>query len=53
MAKPTNITDPFVQTALVEAEQALDAGDYLDCPQVRRGLQSYRSAATRDGPEAA
>jgi len=29
MARLTDLTDPFVQTALVEAEQALDAGDYL------------------------
>ena len=26
MARPTDLTDPFVQTALVEAEQALDTG---------------------------
>ena len=29
IAKPTDITDPFVQTALVMAEQAFDAGDCL------------------------
>jgi hypothetical protein len=39
MARPTDITDPFVQTALVEAEQALDAGDYLQT--VRKCVEIY------------
>ena len=43
MAKPTDITDPFVQTALVEAEQALDAGDYLQT--VRRCVEVYSRIA--------
>jgi hypothetical protein len=29
MAKPTDLIDPFFQTTLFEAEQALDNGDYL------------------------
>lgn len=46
MAKPTDLTDPFVQTALVEAEQALDAGDYLQT--VRKCVEVYsRIAAQR------
>jgi hypothetical protein len=43
MAKPTDITDPFVQTALVEAEQALDAGDYLQT--VRKCVEVYSRIA--------
>jgi hypothetical protein len=43
MAKPTDITDPFVQTALVEAEQALDAGDYLRT--VRKCVEVYNRIA--------
>ena len=39
MAKPIDLTDSFVQTALVEAEQALDAGDYLRT--VRRCVEVY------------
>jgi len=39
MAKPTDLTDSFVQTALVEAEQALDAGDYLRT--VRKCVEVY------------
>ena len=46
MAKPTDLTDPFFQTALVEAEQALDAGDYLRT--VRKCVEVYsRIAAQR------
>jgi hypothetical protein len=43
MARPTDITDPFVQTALVEAEQALDAGDYLQT--VRKCVEIYSRIA--------
>ena len=43
MARPTDITDPFVQTALVEAEQALDAGDYLQT--VRKCVAVYSHIA--------
>ena len=39
MANPTDLTDSFVQTALVEAEQALDAGDYLRT--VRKCVEVY------------
>ena len=39
MAKPTDLTDTFVQTALVEAEQALDTGDYLRT--VRKCVEVY------------
>ncbi len=39
MTKPTDLTDSFVQTALVEAEQALDAGDYLRT--VRKCVEVY------------
>ena len=46
MAKPTDLIDPFFQTALVEAEQALDAGDYLET--VRKCVEVYsRIAAQR------
>jgi hypothetical protein len=46
MARPTDLTDPFFQTALVEAEQALDAGDYLQT--VRKCVEVYsRIAAQR------
>ena len=53
MARPTDLTDPFVQTALVEAEQALDTGDYLRT--VRKCVEVYSriAAAARDDPEAA
>jgi len=30
MANPTELNDPFVKTSLLEAEEALDAGDYLE-----------------------
>ncbi len=43
MAKPTDLTDPFFQTALVEAEQALDAGDYLRT--VRKCVEVYSRIA--------
>ena len=43
MAKPTDRTDPFVQTALLEAEQALDAGDYLQT--VRKCVEVYSRIA--------
>jgi hypothetical protein len=45
MAKPTDITDPFVQTTLVEAEQALDAGDYLRT--VRKCVEIYTHIAAQ------
>ena len=46
MAKPTDLIDPFFRTALVEAEQALDAGDYLGT--VRKCVEVYsRIAAQR------
>jgi hypothetical protein len=43
MAKPTDLTDPFFRTALVEAEQALDEGDYLKT--VRKCVEVYRRLA--------
>src|SRR5436853_3776594 len=43
MAKPTDLTDSFVQTALVEAEQALDTGDYLRT--VRKCVEVYSHIA--------
>jgi hypothetical protein len=43
MAKPTDLTDPFFQTTLIEAEQALDQGDYLGT--VRRCVEVYRRIA--------
>ena len=43
MAKPTDLIDPFLQTMLVEAEQALDKGDYLGT--VRRCVEVYRCIA--------
>ena len=43
MAKPTDLIDPFFQTALLEAEQALDAGDYLQT--VRKCVEVYRRIA--------
>ena len=43
MAKPTDLTDPFVQAALVEAEQALDTGDYLRT--VRKCVEVYSHIA--------
>src|SRR5215470_19370088 len=41
--KPTDLTDPFSQTAMVEAEQALDAGDYLGT--VRKCVEVYSHIA--------
>ena len=43
MAKPTDLIDLFFQTALVEAEQALDEGDYLQT--VRKCVEVYRRIA--------
>jgi hypothetical protein len=43
MPKPTDLTDPFFQTTLVEAEQALDKGDYLGA--VRRCVEAYSRIA--------
>ena len=43
MAKPTDLIDPFFQTTLVEAEQALDKGDYLGT--VRRCVEVYSRLA--------
>jgi hypothetical protein len=46
MAKPTDLMDPFFRTTLVEAEQALDDGDYLrtvhKCVEVYRRLAEQR-----------
>jgi hypothetical protein len=43
MARPTDLIDPFFQSALCEAEQALDAGDYLHT--VRQCVEVYRRIA--------
>jgi hypothetical protein len=43
MAKPTDLIDPFFQTTLLEAEQALDAGDYLQT--VRKCVEVYSRIA--------
>ena len=48
MAKPTDLTDAFVQTALLEAEQALDTGDYLRT--VRKCAEVY-SRIVEERPE--
>ena len=48
MAKPTDLTDAFVQTALLEAEQALDTGDYLRT--VRKCVEVY-SRIVEERPE--
>ena len=46
MAKPTDLIDPFFRTTLLEAEQALDAGNYLET--VRKCVAVYsRIAAQR------
>ena len=45
MAKPTDLIDPFFRTALVEAEQALDAGDYLGT--VRKCVEVYSRIAAQ------
>jgi hypothetical protein len=46
MAKPTDLMDPFFRTTLVEAEQALDDGDYRrtvhKCVEVYRRLAELR-----------
>jgi len=39
MARPTDLTDPFFRTTLIAAEQALDAGDYLQT--VRKCVEVY------------
>jgi hypothetical protein len=43
MPKPTALIDPYFQTMLVEAEQALDKGDYLGT--VRRCVEVYSRIA--------
>jgi hypothetical protein len=43
MAKPTDLIDPFFRTTLIEAEQALDQGNYLGT--VRRCVEVYRRIA--------
>ena len=43
MAKPTDLIDPFFRTTLVEAEQALDTGDYLGT--VRKCVEVYSRIA--------
>jgi hypothetical protein len=45
MARPTDLIDPFFRTTLVEAEQALDAGDYLET--VRKCVEVYRRIAAQ------
>jgi hypothetical protein len=45
MARPTDLIDPFLRTALLEAEQALDAGDYLHT--VRKCVEVYRRIAAQ------
>ena len=43
MARPTDLLDPCLQTALLEAEQALDVGDYLQT--VRKCVEVYSRIA--------
>ena len=43
MAKPMDLTDPFFRATLIEAEQALDAGDYLGT--VRKCVEVYSRVA--------
>jgi hypothetical protein len=43
MARPTDLIDPFFQNMLIEAEQALDKGDYLGT--VRRCVEVYSRLA--------
>ncbi len=43
MAKAIDLIDPFFQTMLVEAEEALDKGDYLGT--VRRCVEVYSCIA--------
>jgi hypothetical protein len=43
MAKPSDLIDPFFQNMLIEAEQALDKGDYLGT--VRRCVEVYSRIA--------
>jgi hypothetical protein len=43
MAKPTDLIDPFFRTTLLEAEQALNTGDYLST--VRKCVEVYRRIA--------
>jgi len=45
MASLTEIIDPNVKTTLLEAEQALDAGDYLET--VRKCVEVYRHIAAQ------
>ena len=43
MAQPTDLVDPFFQKTLVEAELALDTGDYLQT--VRKCVEVYSRLA--------
>jgi hypothetical protein len=43
MARPTDVIDPWLQSTLVEAEQALDREDYLET--VRKCVEVYRRIA--------
>jgi hypothetical protein len=43
MARPSDLIDPFFQNTLIEAEQALDKGDYLGT--VRRCVEVYNRIA--------
>jgi hypothetical protein len=45
MAKPTDLIDPFFRTTLLEAEQALDAGNYLET--VRKCVAVYSQIAAQ------
>jgi len=45
MANLTELVDPVVKTTLMEAEQALDAGDYL--ATVRKCVEAYRQVAAQ------
>ena len=48
MARPSDLIDPFFQNMLIEAEQALDKGDYLGT--VRRCVEVY-SRIAEERPE--
>jgi hypothetical protein len=55
MARPSDVTDPILQTGLREAEQALDDGEWLEC--VRKSAAAYTHLAetrpetiVRNGP---
>ena len=49
MARPSEVTDPLLRIALTEAEQALDAGDWIEAVRKSAAAYTYLAETKPDG----